>query len=135
MTRSSRFSYIDAKGETTVLPYMPIRLSFQKNVVAVSALIDSGSAINVLPYNIGLQLGLDWDEQTNPIALTGNLARLDARGVIIKGQVEQLPAVDLAFAWTQSNDIPAILGQINFFSEFDVYFSRSTNQFEITLRG
>ena len=32
-------------------------------------------------------------------------ARLPARGVIISGQVESFPPVELAFAWTQSTDV------------------------------
>ena len=37
----------------------------------------------------------------------------------------------LAFAWTNSNDLPVILGQVNFFFEFDVCFLRSRLLFEI----
>ena len=41
------------------------------------------------------------------------------------------PAVNLAFAWTQAPDIPLILGQANFFFEFDVCFFRARSEFEV----
>ncbi|ETW98998.1 MAG: hypothetical protein ETSY1_16615 [Candidatus Entotheonella factor] len=63
--------------------------------------------------------------------MTGSLARLPSRGVILSGQVASFPSVDLAFAWTQAEDVPVILGQVNFFMEFDVCFFRSQLAFEI----
>jgi len=98
-------------------------------------LLDTGSTVNVLPYPVGLQLGLVWEQQTTPVRLTGNLVRLSARGVIISGQVESFPPVELVFAWTQSTDVPVILGQVNFFMEFDVCFFGSQSAFEVKPRS
>ncbi|MGD1910473.1 MAG: hypothetical protein ACFB2X_06365 [Rivularia sp. (in: cyanobacteria)] len=39
--------------------------------------------------------------------------------------------VQLAFAWVKSANTPLILGQTNFFLEFDVCFYRSKLEFEI----
>jgi hypothetical protein len=41
------------------------------------------------------------------------------------------PPVRLAFAWAQVSTIPLILGQVNFFAEFDAYFSRALGIFEV----
>jgi hypothetical protein len=46
------------------------------------ALLDTGASVNVLPYEIGLQLGAVWEEQIVPIQLSGNLARMEARGLV-----------------------------------------------------
>lgn len=97
----------------------------------VWGLLDTGSAVNVLPYTVGLQLGLVWEQQTTVVYLTGNLARLPARAVILSGQVEPFPPVQLAFAWSQSEEAPVILGQVNFFAEFDVCFYGSQSAFEV----
>jgi hypothetical protein len=75
--------------------------------------LDTGSAVNVLPYPVGLQLGLVWEQQAIPVHLTGNLADLPARGVIIAGKVESFPSVELVFAWTQSTQVPVLLGQVS----------------------
>jgi hypothetical protein len=76
-------------------------------------------------------MGFVWEQQPTRVQLTGSLARLPARGVIVSGQVASFPPVDLAFAWTQSSDVPMILGQVNFFMEFDVCFFRSQAVFEV----
>jgi len=65
------------------------------------------------------------------VKLTGNLAQQEARVLIMTGTVSNFPSVQLAFAWTKSDDIPLILGQVNFFMEFDVCFYRSQSAFEI----
>ena len=36
-----------------------------------------------------------------------------------------------AFAWTQAAEVPLLLGQVNFFMEFDVCFFRAQAAFEI----
>jgi len=52
--------------------------------------------------------------------------------LVVKATVEQFPAVDLAFAWTQDKYAPLILGQMNFFLAFDVCFYRYDLAFEIS---
>ena len=37
----------------------------------------------------------------------------------------------LAFAWARAENIPVILGQTNFFMEFDVCFYRSKMEFDV----
>jgi hypothetical protein len=49
-------------------------------------------------------------------------------------EVTGLPRTRLAFAWSQSDSVPVILGQMNFFLEFDVCFYRSQLEFEIRPR-
>jgi len=105
------------------LPFLPLTLSVKDCYIETSALVDSGSTVNVLPYDTGLSLGLIWKEQNVALpSLVGTLRGLPAFGVLITGEVSPFPPVSLAFAWTQSNDVPVILGQINFFSEFERCF-------------
>ncbi len=101
MTTPVRFPYISAEPDrpgASLLAYLPITLSHQGRSVSVSGLLDAGSTVNVLPYSVGLQLGLVWEEETTPVHLTGNLTKLPARAVIISGQVESFAPVELAFA-------------------------------------
>jgi hypothetical protein len=79
-----------------------------------------------LPYEIGLQLGAVWEDQTVQIPLSGNLAHSESRGLVFTGTVAHFSPVLLAFAWTQSTEVPVILGPMNFFSEFNVCFCRET---------
>lgn len=121
-----------ALGASSSLPYLPFTLQQQQDTVAVTGLVDSGAMVNVLPFSIGLQLGLNWAQQTVPVQLTGNLARIEARGVIVSATIGTFAPVRLAFAWTASDEVPVLLGQMNFFLEFDVCFFRSQSLFEIT---
>ena len=138
MTTPVRFAYAGtaaSRSEGSLLAYLPITLSHETHVLAVVGLLDTGSTVNVLPYPLGLQLGFVWEQQTTRVHLTGSLARLPARGVIVSGQVASFPPVELAFAWTQATDVPMILGQVNFFMEFDVCFFRSQVAFEVNPKG
>lgn len=113
------------------LPYMPITLLHGEQAIKVTGLVDSGASISVLPYDAGLQLGLVWETQTYPLDLTILFQGSPTYGVVVMGQIDPFPPVPLAFAWTQRNDVRPILGQMNFFQQFDVHFYGSQNMFEI----
>ena len=132
--KAERFPYLEIDqsfGRASLLPYLPLVLTYQNHSIEITGLLDTGATVNVLPYDIGLQLGAIWEAQKTPVTLTGNLANLEARVLILSGTVAQFPSVQLAFAWTQTNDVPVILGQVNFFLEFDVCFYRAQSIFEI----
>jgi len=40
------------------MPYIDIQLFHQYHHVTVSALVDSGATLNVLPFDVGVELGL-----------------------------------------------------------------------------
>ena len=140
MNTSVRFPYTGTgsqRSQMNTLAYLPINLANDGRSITVPGLLDSGSTVNVLPYTMGLQLGLIWEHQTTAVTLTGNVARLPARGVILQGAVEPFRPVELAFAWTRATELPLILGQVNFFAEFDVCFYHSQGVFEVkpTIKG
>ena len=127
------FTEVDPKlGALSTLPYLPIILTYQNKSIRVSGLLDTGSSVNVLPYEMGLSLGAIWEHQTLSIPLGGNLARFDARALVLTANVDEFSSIDLAFAWTQDRNAPLILGHMNFLLEFDVCFFRSELAFEIS---
>jgi hypothetical protein len=123
-----------ALGAASLAPMIPITLKAAQTVV-VSALLDTGATVNVLPYGIGAQLGFLWDQQTTSVQLSGNLAAVEARVVIVAAALAQFAPVRLAFAWAKEDSIPVILGQVNFFMEFDVCFFRSRSLVEVRPRS
>jgi Aspartyl protease len=127
MPSSIEFPFADDEA----LPMIPITLSHAGFFVAANALLDTGSTVNLLPYDIGLQLGAIWAEQTVRLPLAGNLTRVEARGLFVQMQIGNLEPVRLAFAWAQAAQVPLILGQTNFFREFDVCFQRSQRTIKI----
>jgi hypothetical protein len=138
MLDGKRFPFIErtnSLGLSSTLPYLPITLTYTNRSVEAMALLDTGASVNVLPYEIGLQLGAVWEEQIVPIQLSGNLARMEARGLVLSATVAEFPSILLAFAWTESREVPLILGHMNFFAEFDVCFYRADFAFELRPRA
>jgi hypothetical protein len=67
MPKGQRFHFtegFDAFGVPDALPQLPLTLAYRDELVSVIALLDTGASVNVLPYNVGLQLGAVWEEQT-----------------------------------------------------------------------
>lgn len=134
MIDAQRFPYkiIDSSlGMVDRMPYLPLTLGYNGHSLNVEGLLDTGASVNVLPYEIGTQLGFIWEKETLSVMLAGNLARFEARAVVVDAQVSSFPTINLAFAWTQATNVPLILGQANFFFEFDVCFFRARSEFEI----
>jgi hypothetical protein len=137
MPKSKRFPYIlmnRAILPDDALPFLPLQLSRGAEKIEVTALADSGATINVLPYQIGLKLGAVWENQMPLSRLAGNLGNFESKGLIVMAQIADFEPVKLAFAWTETENVPVILGQTNFFSLFDVCFLRQDNEFEIKVR-
>jgi hypothetical protein len=132
-TTPQQFPYVPRDpllGNASLAPMLPLTLIGGQNV-ATSGLVDSGAAINVLPYALGVQLGFDWAQEMRSVELSGNLASVEARVVVLSAVVGSFPTVRLAFAWAQTDAVSVILGQVNFFLEFDVCFFRSRSLFEV----
>ena len=78
---------MDSLGRSSILPYLPLMLTNGSRTIEVTALLDTGASVNVLPYEIGLQLGAAWEEQTVSVPLSGNLALQEARGLVLSSRV------------------------------------------------
>jgi hypothetical protein len=135
MVDKVRFAFTEVNpdlGALSTLPYLPLILTYQSQSLNVSGLLDTGSSVNVLPYDMGLKLGANWERQRLSVPLGGNLGRFEARALVLTATVEQFPPVDMAFAWTRDRNAPLILGHMNFFLAFDVCFYRCELVFEIS---
>lgn len=119
-------------GEASFCPYLPFTLVHHQTSIKTSGLLDTGASVNVLPHSLGAELGYNWERQITVLNLTGNLAQYEARVVVTQAIVGQFEPVQLVFAWTQATNVPLILGQVNFFMEFDVCFYRSQLEFVVS---
>lgn len=128
-----RYTYTLNSQFPVGMPLIDIRLSNDAQGVTSPALVDSGASLNILPFDVGLELGLDWEDQTFAIELGGTLKSAQAYAVLLKAQVAELPPTRLAFAWVNrpSSEVRLLLGQVNFFQEFDVHFYGHQQFFEI----
>ncbi|NOZ06632.1 MAG: hypothetical protein GXP41_09840 [Chloroflexi bacterium] len=131
-----RYSTTDpTQSELDSLPRLPLVLRQGERIVNAVGLVDSGATVNVLPYQLGIQLGAAWDDQKATIRLAGNLGQVAAQPLFPLAEIADFPPIRLAFAWSRSDDVPLILGQMNFFMEFDVCFYRSQLEFEVKPRS
>ena len=117
------------------MPRLPLTLRANTTRVETVGLVDSGATVNVMPYALGIQLGAVWNDRDAIIPLSGNLGNQPAMPLSAIVEIGQIEAVKLVFAWTRATNIPLILGQTNFFIEFDICFYRSKLEFEIKRRS
>lgn len=97
---------------------LPLTLTYGGTTVETTGLLNTGADLNVLPYHLGFTMGGNWETARTGLRLSGNLARYEARGVLVSCTVGQLAVVQLVFAWTQAENVPLLLGQVNFPAEF-----------------
>ncbi|MEH1900947.1 MAG: retroviral-like aspartic protease [Nostoc sp.] len=138
MLNSQRFPFVESRdlfGDIDAVPILPLTLSYKNSVVKVSGLLDTGACINVLPYGVGIQLGVAWEELTTSVQLAGNLAPVAAKGLVVSAQIASFAPVRLVFAWSLTDDVPLLLGRMNFLLEFDVCFYRSQMAFELSSKS
>lgn len=129
-----RFSYSTTNpGQTGFdgLARLPLILRSRDRVIETVGLVDSGASVSVLPHEAGVQLGAIWDDSKANIRIGGALGSRVAMPLFATAEISGLPTVKLAFAWIKENDVPLILGQTNFFLEFDVCFYRSKLEFDV----
>ena len=67
MINSQRYPYklINRRlGMSGHMPYLPLTLRTETASISVEGLLDTGASVNVLSYEVGLQLGLNWERET-----------------------------------------------------------------------
>ena len=135
----AHFPYIvSASLQSSLMPRLPLLLTLQEHSIEVSGLLDTGAAVSVIPYNIGVALGAIWEEQKTSVPLVGNLGQFEARVLIVTASHPEITfgrAIRQVFAWVRSENAPVIFGQMNFFLEFDVCFFRSQAFFDVQLKN
>ncbi len=115
-------------------PFVPVRIRYRHNEIQTMALVDSGADINVLPFQLGLNLGAGWHNREHIGGLEGAAGGgLEAKRFVADLYVGAWPSIRQIFAWTRDEDLPVILGQIDFFHRVDVCFHRSRNYLELDL--
>jgi len=87
MRKPQRYSFTTfdpALGEAGFRPFLPLTLTYGDQSLLANGLLDTGATVNVLLYQLGLELGVVWDKLTTSLQLTGNLAQFEARVVVLE---------------------------------------------------
>ena len=116
-------------------PLLRVALALAERSLSTEGLLDSGSDVNVLPLGTGTALGAQWDPAKTTLRLGGTFAGTQAIPLLLMTKIGDLLPVRLAFAWCETDDVPLIFGQTNFFMEFDICFFRSRGEFSVQPKG
>jgi hypothetical protein len=115
-------------------PVLPLTLCANGRQHEATALVDSGADVNVLPWSIGDGLGFVWEPNKATIRVAG-IANGAAMPVLLSADFGDVQGATLAFAWCQTDSVPLVLGQTNFFMEFDICFFKSRNEFQVVRKA
>jgi len=139
MNRKARFPYVTASGtasgKSELQPYLPICLFGRGMPIEAYGLVDSVRRQTFCPYGVGVNLGLNWSKGISCGPIKGAFACDQSRAANVLCKVGQFKSVNLIFAWVDSDDVPLILGQTDFFLFYNVCFFASEKAFEITLKN
>jgi hypothetical protein len=134
MSSPARFPYLargSGSGPHDLAPLLPARLSRGGIDLDVVGLVDSGSSFSVLPFDVGANFGFDWNLLPHGLTLVGAAGGRPAKVIALDLTFGPFGPVSQLFAWSRTNDTPVLFGQITFFLNFDVFFSRAQAFFEI----
>jgi len=109
---------------------LPLRLRANGRQHEDAALVDSGADVNDLPWSVGTSLGLVWQPNKATIRVAG-IAQGAAMPVLLSADFGDIHDATLAFAWYPTDAVPLVLGQTNFFMEFDICFFGSRREFRV----
>lgn len=115
-------------------PMLPLMLRANDRQHEATALVDSGADVNVLPWSAGVSLGFVWQPNKATIRVAG-ITQGAAMPVLLSADFGNVQGTTLAFAWCQTDAVPLVLGQTNFFMEFDICFFKSRSEFQIVRRA
>jgi hypothetical protein len=67
-----RFPYTQMGAEAvTLMPRLALTLRRGQRSIDILGLLDTGAAVSVLPYSVGVDLGADWDQQAVAMVILG----------------------------------------------------------------
>lgn len=135
MSVSERFQYVlkpGGNGPVDMFPLLPMRLALGSRAIDVMALIDSGATISSLPYDLGLTFGQSWNRLPQQLFVGGAHGSAPAKRLDLMATIGSLPPRLLAFAWVNTNNYPLVLGNADFFFNFDVTLCRRHSYFDIS---
>ena len=135
--RTQRYPYTPMPPFSGGMPVVNVRLAHDEYSCMVPALVDSGAAMNLLPFEYGEQLGFVWNEQRLDLPMDGLLPDAKAFAVPVTLTLDPFEPIELAFAWTNvpQERLRVLLGQINFFHHFTITFTAYQRHFAIAPRA
>lgn len=119
----------------TYRPLIDVEVGGADQVRTFKALVDSGTDITMMDQTIAVLLGIDADgKQTGKASTLGSVTNGFLASVSLKiDGFSNAFTFNVLFVENLSNNFEIILGQQDFFQNFDVTFVKSSNQFYLKL--
>jgi len=136
MTDRLEFEYVVADRylpDGDPRPLLPVTLHSRHNSVDTWGLLDIGADMNMMPFAIGMELGLSWERLAQEFELLSLAGSSPAKAVAVDLAIRPWPRLKMAFAWSTAIESVVILGQWNFFEMVDVCFSRRQGKTRLEL--
>ncbi len=136
MAESLSFPYIlstEYVDDQVTRPFIPVSIRYHGNSVDTMAMLDSGADTSILPYAMGLALGAEWSRQPDLWHLEGFGGELETKKLVVDLIIGDWHPLRILFGWASANDVPVLLGQLNFFYLVDICFYRSRELVQLSL--
>lgn len=136
MAESLSFPYIlsvEYVDDQVARPFIPVSVGYHGNSIDTMAMLDSGADTSILPYDLGLALGANWSRQPDLWHLEGFGGELETKKLVADLVIGPWRPLRILFGWTRANDVPVLLGQLNFFHLVDICFYRSRELVQLSL--
>jgi hypothetical protein len=108
-------------------PVATVNLKGPENEVPTEMIVDSGADISIIPFELGSYLGLQIEKNEDVKSLGGIAGGIPVVYRHIKMEIDEL-VISAKIAWSLIEDVPAILGRLNIFDEFDIEFKQKAKK-------
>ena len=117
------------------IPTATVEIKYQKFSLSCEMLVDTGAYLSMIPYQVGIELGLTVSEDvileaggageaSIPHVVKEVFARLTNAFVLWEIQIGDY-SIHARIGWALTDEVPLLLGRLDVFDEFDIEFSQS----------
>lgn len=114
------------------VPHLPIRLSIQDRSIDMYALVDSGADASLFHASLAAKLGINLTSGLKHSFMGISGDKVEGYFHTVRLQVIGMnESIEIAVAFTESPGVGALLGQADFFENYQVKFERYKKRMEI----
>lgn len=106
------------------VPTATVGIKYGKLSLSCEMLVDTGAYLSMVPYQIGMELGLTISE--DEILEAGGVGGASIPHIVkeVELQIGE-NSIHIRIGWALTDEVPLLLGRLDVFDEFDIEFSQS----------
>ena len=109
---------------TIWMPTATVEIKYQKLSLSCEMLVDTGAYLSMIPYQVGVELGLTISE--DEILEAGGAGGASIPHVVKEVEIQIGDySIHARIGWALTDEVPLLLGRLDVFDEFDIEFSQS----------